>query len=476
MESAREWSKEEFGGARLGDARRTRRLQQLAAKVAQRPAGRVTQVCQGLAEREGAFRFLENRHIDAGEIGRSHHRCTARRCRTSRFVYVAMDMVHLAVTDRCQDKGLGVVGKGQNPHLSGMSALNAWAVTPEGVPLGLLSQRWWCRFPPKTPLPRVDRRPREERETWHWHEAKVEAQRCLMKHGGQASAWFVADRGADIGWFLHEAVQESSRVTIRSAYNRRLSGPRQRYVHSVVRRGRIRGTLQIQPPQQKKAVTLNVRAKSVVIQWTPKSGATPVPVPMNIVHVRQHGRPRAKRSHQKRNFHPRFHPHRPKRIEWFLLTTAPIDSWEEILEVIHSYTQRWKVEEFHKTLKTGACHAESSQLRSRGALQRWWVILSAVAARIERLKHLGRNQPQLLASELFQPHEINAVILLADKHPFSVGDIPTMGQMMALVAKLGGYVPSNKHPPGSITLRRGLEQIAPAARVLEMQENQKRCD
>ena len=43
-------------------------------------------------------------------------------------------------------------------------------------------------------------------------------------------------------------------------------------------------------------------------------------------------------------------PQGVERIEWLLLTTAPVESFEQALIVVNGYTQRWRVEDFHRRL------------------------------------------------------------------------------------------------------------------------------
>jgi len=70
------WAHQEFGHADLGDRRRTRRLVAMAAAAARQPAGTVTAVFEGSAEREGAFRLLENNGVSAAAIAAATHRTT----------------------------------------------------------------------------------------------------------------------------------------------------------------------------------------------------------------------------------------------------------------------------------------------------------------------------------------------------------------------------------------------------------------
>src|SRR5687767_12556599 len=62
------------------------------------------------------------------------------------------------------------------------------------------------------------------------------------------------------------------------------------------------------------------------------------------------------------------HEKRPKDkasgISWILATTYQVDTAEDAARVVESYSLRWRVEDFFKAWKTGACNIESSQLQS----------------------------------------------------------------------------------------------------------------
>lgn len=79
--------------------RRTSRAVGLAASMAARPGGRVTEVLETSAEREGAFRLLRNGSVDETELGRSSHRATVARLSPGKEFLVAVDQTGLSVTD-----------------------------------------------------------------------------------------------------------------------------------------------------------------------------------------------------------------------------------------------------------------------------------------------------------------------------------------------------------------------------------------
>jgi hypothetical protein len=161
-------------------------------------------------------------------------------------------------------------------------------------------------------------------------------------------------------------------------------------------------------------------------------------------------------------------PKKEKKLEWMLLTTRPVSSFSDALEVVRGYSKRWSVEEFHRTWKT-VCEVEQTQLRTKERIEKWAVMLGTVAMRIERLKHLGRKTPEEPASVEFSREEIDAVILLRDPKGYFVGAMPTVGELVRWVADLGGYTgKSSGGPPGSVVLNRGLDYIASAVKLLEI--------
>ena len=57
------------------------------------------------------------------------------------------------------------------------------------------------------------------------------------------------------------------------------------------------------------------------------------------------------------------------RIDWKLITDLPVDSHDDAVEKLQWYAMRWKIEVFHKILKSG-CRAEQARLRTAERLVR----------------------------------------------------------------------------------------------------------
>jgi hypothetical protein len=166
-------------------------------------------------------------------------------------------------------------------------------------------------------------------------------------------------------------------------------------------------------------------------------------------------------------------------LEWILLTNHSIDTLDDVKLVVFGYTQRWRIEDFHKTWKSGVCDVESTQLHAKAHVIKWATLLAAVAMRIERLKHLAREQPTLPASTELSAVEVEALILLKRKYKKRTEQIsdamPTMAEATLWIAELGGYTgKSSGGPPGSITIGRGLEHLLIAAEVIEALRSSKK--
>ncbi len=444
------WAEQEFGQALLGDQRRTARAVAMAKAIAAHPSGLLTQVFAKSDEREAAFRFVRNDDISPSALMDAAHSRTALRCAEHPFVFVAVDQTDLSIVDNQRTKGLGDTGTAGSRG-SGLQVVNSLAVSPDGVPLGLLSQQYWTRLVGKRKLVESRRkRPPEEKETGHWLAALSQSQARLASVSTECLPWFQLDRGAD-AWPVHLFAQKlDGYLTVRASWNRRLwRAPRepQRYLWGHVEEQTPMGThllhIPREPGRPARQALLTVRA---------------TPVELDLV------------DHQKQRHHKTplwavlAHEDQPppgiEAVRWLLLTTHPVHSKDDALRVLGGYTQRWRVEEFHRTWKSGACQIERTQLRSKENILRWAVLLSSVAVRVERLAKLSRTQPDLPATTELDEAEIEAARLSTQRKPSKAGQVPTIGEVTLWIAELGGYTgKSSGGPPGIIVLTRGLQRI-----------------
>jgi hypothetical protein len=453
--AAERWALHTFGRARLGDPRRVRRLVEIAAAVVRQPGGTVTATQRTAAAREGAFRFLESKRVDTKQVGEAVHETAALDCVPFARVFVVLDQTDLTFVDRRGVRGLGPVLMRNCDALRSAHVMNALALGPDGVPVGVLDQQWWIRPEERTPWRNGDLRPPQERESWSWVRSIEAVEDRLSRVAPQTVPWFVMDRGADFHGTLVDAVRRRRLVTVRSSYDRRIRrNGAIRWLWKSLARRPIEGHVDVQVPATSRSPARVARLEIRTLRAEVRVSGRPHPEvwgDLSCVRVREAGKV----------------PCGQKPIEWKLLSTHPVEKFEDALLILQSYVWRWRIETFHRSWKTGACNVESSQLRSLDAITRWGTILAAVAARVERLRLLSRTQPDLCALEEFTQHELDAAIVLSETKRFEVGSPMTLAEAVRLVAMVGGYMGRKRDgPPGSITIRRGLERVLPAATAM----------
>ena len=141
-------------------------------------------------------------------------------------------------------------------------------------------------------------------------------------------------------------------------------------------------------------------------------------------------------------------------IQWVLLTTESVNEFEEILTVIDYYSLRWRIEDWHKVLKTG-CEIEERQLETWERMEVLLSLYSVIAWKVLELRELARGEsttsPDILLSEAERT-------ILETKFP-ELSDQDGKAYAVS-VAKLGGYLDRGSDPPpGWQTMWKGLQKL-----------------
>jgi hypothetical protein len=145
-------------------------------------------------------------------------------------------------------------------------------------------------------------------------------------------------------------------------------------------------------------------------------------------------------------------PHRRDRIEWKLATNLPVHTLEDALEKIEWYAMRWKIETFHKILKSG-CRAEESKLRTAERLTRLLAVFCILSWRVFWMTMVQRTDPEICAEAAITSQEKTVL----DKLFGSLGKRDVLSTYLIRIARLGGYLArSNDGPPGNTVMWRGL--------------------
>jgi hypothetical protein len=161
-------------------------------------------------------------------------------------------------------------------------------------------------------------------------------------------------------------------------------------------------------------------------------------------------------------------------VEWMLLTSLRVETAQEALEVIGYYEQRWKIEEWHRSLKQG-CAVEQAQMKEGQTLANQVAMKAVVAVRLIQMRDAAREEPK--ASEAASKHveatHLKVVALMLEKPEEQI----SVGEYWRHMAKLGGWLGrKNDGSPGWLTIWRGWQQINLMAQGLALLlASKKRC-
>jgi len=411
------FAENEFGGAPLGDARLSKRLVQVAAAKAAVPDRAFSGVAQGdWAAVKAYYRMIdqpETSAITMTTILAPHRTRTIRRMMGQQTVLCVQDGsdLNFNTLDRCE--GLGAIGTNQTGTTSrGLHLHSTVAIAPNGLPLGVLRAQCLAPHGPSSEETRPPCAiPIEEKKTFVW----VEHHRDLVELAGhmpQTRLIDVCDREADF-FELFDEHRHHPRVEllVRAKHNRTLTDDpaklfaavRQAPVQSRVRVAIPRQSArpkkskqQARPPRPGHRAELAVRALRVHLRPAP-AHAQKNPLAIWVVHALEE--------------HP---PANTKALEWFLLTTIEIRSAAEAEQCLRWYCLRWRIEDWHRVLKSG-CRIEELAHTTAERLRRAIAMNLVIAWRIMLMTLLGRETPALPAEVLFSDIELRTLQAYAKK-------------------------------------------------------------
>lgn len=146
------------------------------------------------------------------------------------------------------------------------------------------------------------------------------------------------------------------------------------------------------------------------------------------------------------------------RVEWKLLTDLRVTNLAEATEKLEWYSHRWKIETFHKVMKSG-CQAERSRLGSAERLTNLLCCYCILSWRVFWLTMLSREIPAAPAKLAFSETEREILDRVVKDTAQIISSTPLEKYTIKL-AQLGGYMGNkNKHPPGNIVIWRGLRRL-----------------
>lgn len=452
------WIEVETKGADFGDKRLNRRFELVLDSLSDKPSLSIPAACGGLAETTAAYRFCDNEKTDAAKVLKPHHDATVERIRVQQVVIVAQDTTEVELVRKQERVG----GPLNDDSRWGLFVHPLLAMTPERVPLGVVTATIWSRDPEEFAKSQEEKRrarkakPIEEKESGRWLEGYQSACR-LAAETPETTIVAVSDSEGDIYECLQAGVVGAADYIVRGCQDRALleeecplllqtlacKAALGKMKIRVSKRNASTGdeTKKRKQPREGRIAKVTIRAATVLLRGPARPGMKLPDIYVNAILVKEENPPAGEEP-----------------IEWLLLTSLPIETFAEVTKVLDYYCCRWEIEIYFRVLKSG-CKIEELQFERQDRFEVCLAMYMIVAWRVLYVLMLGRECPKMRCDAVLSDAEWKSVYVIVTNK-----DAPSkpllLNDMVKMIAELGGYL-NRKHdgPPGPQSMWIGLQRM-----------------
>lgn len=400
-------------------------------------------------------RWLRNGSVSVGEMAAYAGEATAGRV-AGRAVVAIQDTSELALGGRRKrEQGYGPVCGG---GAVGGVLLHPVLAVEEGTEalLGLVDLQVWNREGGAKVAARRGRAT-AEKESQRWLDGMARAGTVLA---AASEITLVSDRESDI-YELFARRPANVHLLVRAAQDRRIEGEIERdgagpqshmlfgFADGLPERGRFPLHLPAVPGRAARQADCALRFSPVALR-KPRHGAArelPDKVTLTLIDIREVS-PVAG----------------AKPVHWRLLTSHAVDSLEEAHRVRALYCQRWRIEEFFRTLKTAGFDIEAAEIGDPRAMINFAAAASIAAVTVMQLVQARDGTTDQSLGAAFEPEDRAVLEALSarlegktarQKNPYPKASLAFAAWV---IARLGGWT-GYYGKPGPRVMRRGLDDF-----------------
>ena len=450
------WFDDELASCSLADERLNKRLRKLLAQIGSSMGQSIPLVCQDWANAKAAYRFFSNERVSEADILGGHFQSTRDRTAatagpllvlhdTTEFTYRREKPEAIGIT-KSINSGRDKAGRLRAHTVCGILMHSSLAVTTEGLPLGLAAVKFWTRkkFKGTNALKKKinpTRIPIEEKESIRWLENLKQSTELV---GDPGRCVHIGDRESDIFELFCTAQEVGTHFLVRTCVDR-LAGDGDRTIAEEMAEVEVKGLHRVEVRDNNgnlDEAVLEIRYRRIcVLPPIGKQKRYPA-LTLTVLHAEERGTPKNR-----------------EKIDWKLITDLPIRSRKDAIEKLDWYALRWKIEVFHKILKSG-CKAEEAKLRTAQRLANLISIYCILSWRVFWMTMLNRSNPDAPPALALTKTEIGLLDHLVQNMPQKQPRRRTLSHYLNKIARLGGYLArANDPPPGNTVMWRGLSRL-----------------
>lgn len=446
------WIRNQFKDVNLPDLRLVDRLEEIACRIMAKPDSSIPKQNNEWRDIKGAYRFYDSKKVQFCKLIRPHISQTKKKAAKMKQILAIQDTCFISYSKHVSVEGLSEIGgekDGKGIILHTTLAVDPNQKYPEVI--GLLDQYIHRR------TIKVDKNETYLEKQERWKESNIweeTSQRILLNSETQVTE--IMDREGDVFDVINNCISIKHDFVIRAKNDRLLddaSGEKLfTFVQNLEPSGTIKLRIRKRPNQIPREAILDVAFSKIKIKG-PKSRKDEI-IQCNTVYVIEK--------------HP---PNGQEPLEWILLTSVEVNSFEDACQIIEWYKCRWIIEEYHKALKSG-CKVEKRQLKTVDRLENFLGIANIVALRLLKLRDVARNTPHILAREVIDPLKVD---ILIKYRGLKKKDI-SIYEYYREVAKMGGFIGRKSDgEPGWQTLWNGEMELTQMCVGAELALNKKTC-
>lgn len=460
------WITEEFLNVDLGDKRLNQRLLNTTIKLGQQPGFSANKACDDWASTKAVYRLFDNDKVNPNNILCPHIEKTIERSLAYPFILAIQDSSGVNFTNHNAKKGMGQIGTG-DPRPSSKNAMGLYmhptlAVSPDGLPLGLLNNYFWKRGDES-----------EEKESSRWT-SSIEDIHERAK--GELNILSLSDRESDFNNFFLSHREINQHFLIRSRANRKIMESQYK-LHEYIRTQKTvlsfeqevqnkkgKNNRQVKKSQKgrfknndgssSRIAKLNVQYCSVnLILDSGHRNRADIELPVSVIRVFESEREMEEGEYL---------------IDWILITSLEIKSANQAKLMVEYYATRWRIEEFFKILKSG-CKVEDSRYKTYERTTRFIALNMVIAWRIFYMSHLERHAGDSPCTSFLTEIEWKALWCRIHKSKELPDKIPTVKEAVRWIAIMGGFLNRKSDgSPGNQSIWIGFKRLNDMAAMLDI--------
>ena len=452
------WWDRELAGCRFSDERLGKRLRRLVEQMDAAMGASIPLACQDWANTKAAYRFFSNERVSEAAILAGHFQSTHDRAAgaegpilvlhdTTEFTYSREEPDAIGFT-KSVNSGRDKKGRLRSHTVGGIMMHSSLVVTTDGLPLGLSAVKFWTRtkFKGTAALKRKinpTRVPIETKESVRWLE-NLQQSTALLGRPGRCV--HIGDRESDIYELFCAAQEAGTHFLVRTCVDR-LAGDGDHTIADEMAEVAVKGlhriTVRDGSGDPDEAI-LEIRYRNIrVLPPIGKQKRYPA-MDLTVIHAQERGLPKNR-----------------QKSDWKLITDLPVRSRKDAVNKLDLYALRWKIEVFHKILKSG-CRAEEAKLRTAQRLANLVAVFCILSWRVFWMTMLNRSAPDAPPSLALTTTEISLLdCLMSDENS---PQPKTLTRYLIKIARLGGYLARcSDPPPGNTVMWRGLSRLTDIA-------------